>query len=76
VTDRLAEVGQGAFSRLLAELDAFGRAVNSNSPMAASFGAIITSGGSPASRARAMRSWVMLNASIITAAMPGASLGR
>ena len=36
------------------------------------FGAMVMSGGSPASRERAMRSWVMLIASIITAEMPGA----
>ena len=37
---------------------------------------MMMSGGSPASRERAMRSWVMLIASIITAEMPGAPLLR
>ena len=46
---------------------------NSNRPILASFGEIITSGGSPARRERAMRSWVMLKASTITVAIPGAS---
>ena len=43
----------------------------SNQPMRPSRGLISTSGGSPASRARVMRSCMTLNASIITVGMPG-----
>lgn len=43
----------------------------SNRPMRPSRGPIRTSGGSPASRARVMRSWMMLNASTITVDSPG-----
>ena len=43
----------------------------SNQPMWPSRGLISTSGGSPASRARVMRSCITLNASTITVGMPG-----
>ncbi len=43
----------------------------SNQPTAPSRGLISTSGGSPASRARVMRSCITLNASIMTVGMPG-----
>ena len=43
----------------------------SNQPMWPMRGLIVTSGGSPARRARVMRSCMMLKASIITVGMPG-----